>query len=363
MTNFKPHTVTVVSRVICSLMGSNQLTAVVVLLCFCIAKCEVYYIVPSNIQVCSTLEHFIDSIYDYSIETNVTLILLQGEHNLHSELKAINSSEFFMHSDAINTLINCDGIGSLTLNNVTSVQIRNLAFMGCGENTLLEITLLTIYNTVFQGYYDSGAALILFNSVANITSSLFLSNTGTYQFPLDQFFYQGDDYKQVGGAIAAYQSKLWITECRFHGNSAEVGGALFIEETTVSIRNTIFENNFAKPHNNINQAYMTGGVMVIYWNCFVSIEYSTFSNNSGLIRLQGVLLVSIKNVVSVHRCLFETSKGHVFDIVESSLTDHSSVYQYNNSTTGAVSYVRWNSNVTQYKQSYCSPGRCFICST
>ena len=92
----------------------------------------------------------------------MTLILLQGEHNLHSELKAINSSEFFIQSDTINTWIinNCGGIGSLTLINVTSVQIRNLAFIGCGESTVLEITLLTLYNTVFQGYYDSGAALI-----------------------------------------------------------------------------------------------------------------------------------------------------------------------------------------------------------
>ena len=334
-------------------MGSIQLTVIVVLLCFSITKCEVYYIVPSasspcpsNVQVCSTLEHYIDTIYNYSVETNVMLILLQGEHNLHSELKAINSSEFFMQSDTINTWINCGGIGSLTLINVTSVQIRNLAFFGCGENTLLEITLLTVYNTVFRGYYDSGAALILFNSIANITSSSFLSNTGTYQFPLDQFFYQGDDYKQVGGAIAAYQSELWITECRFYGNSAEVGGALFIEETTISISNTIFENNFAKPHDNINQAYITGGVMVAFWKCFVSIKYSTFSNSSGLTRLQGVLLLSFKNVVSVHGCLFETSKGSVFDVVESNLTDHNSVYQYNNSTAGAVTYARRSSNVT-----------------
>ena len=150
----------------------------------------------------------------------------------------------------------------------------------------------------------------LSNSIANITSSSFLSNTGTYQFPLDEFFYQGDDYKQVGGAIAAYQSELWISERKFHRNSAEVGRALFIEETTISIRYTIFENKFAKHHDNITQAYMTGWVMVVYWNCFVSIKYSTFSNNSGLKRLQGVLL-SFKYEVSVHGCLFETSEGCV----------------------------------------------------
>ena len=155
-----------------------------------------------------------------------------------------------MHSDTENTWIICEGVSFLTIYNVTSVQIQNMAFMGCGESTLQEINLLTIYNSMFQGYsnYDSGTALLLIHSKANITKSSFLSNTGTYQFPLDNVFLQGDKYKQVGGAIAAYQSELWITACEFHGNSAEVGGAIFIEETTIFIGYTLFENNFAKAH-------------------------------------------------------------------------------------------------------------------
>ena len=209
-----------------------------------------------------------------------------------------------------------------------------------GENTLQEINLLTIYNSMFEGYYDSGTgiALLLVYSKANITKSSFLSNTGTYQFPLDNVFLQGDEYKQVGGAIAAYQIELWITACKLYGNSAEVGGALFIEETTISIRYTLFENNFAKPHDN-GQSDITGGVIVAYWNCYVSINYSTFSNNSGLKISQGVLF-SYRSILLVHECLFVDSIGSVFEIVRSNLTDYNSTYEYNNSTTGAVSNAR-----------------------
>ena len=82
--------------------------------------------------------------------------------------------------------------------------------MGCGENFLKEINHLTIYSTVFQGYRDSGVAFLLFYSTANITNSSFMLNTGTYRFPLDDYILQGDEYKEVGGAIAAYQSKIWI---------------------------------------------------------------------------------------------------------------------------------------------------------
>jgi predicted outer membrane repeat protein len=327
-----------------------RLAKAMILLCFVITmkKCKVYYnIVPSessqcspDSQVCSTLEDF----NNHSFETNVTLYFSQGWHYLHSELMIVNSSELFMHSDAENTWIICEGVGFLTIYNVTSVQIQNMAFMGCGESTMQEINLLTIYNSTFQGYYDSGTALFLIHSKANITQSSFLSNTGTYQFPLDNVFLQGDKYKQVGGAIAAYRSELWITACEFHGNNAEVGGALFIEETTILIAYTLFENNFAKAHDN-GQSDITGGVVIAYWNCYVSINYSTFSNNSGLKRLQGVLF-SYKSIIFVHQSLFVDSTGNVFDIVRSNLTDWNSIYEHNNSTTGAVLSARWNSNVT-----------------
>ena len=336
-------------------MGSVKLITLVMLLWFPIAQCEVYYIVPSgssqnlcspDLQVCSTLEHFTNAINSYSVEINVTLIFLRGRHNLYSELRAINLSEFLMYTNTENTWINCDGIGSFTFYNVTRIEISNLAFVGCGENTLQEINLLTVYNTLYQGYNDSGAALLLSNSIADIISSSFVSNTGTYRFPLDDFFFQGDDYKQVGGAIAAYQSELWITECSFLGNSAEVGGALFIEESNVMIENTVFDSNFAKPHINNNQAFITGGVMVIYSYSYASIQNSTFYNSSGLTRLQGVVLLSSKSVMSVHGCIFSTSKGSVFDIVKSNLTDYNSIYEHNKGTFGAVTYARWNSNVT-----------------
>ena len=189
-------------------------------------------------------------------------------------------------------------------------------------------------------------ALFLIHSKANITKCSFLSNTGTYQFPLDNVFLQGDEYKLVGGAIAAYQSELWITVCEFRGNSAEIGGALFIEETTIMIGYTLFENNFAKAHDNgQSDLDVTRGVISAYWNCYVNINYSTFSNNSGLKRLQGVLF-SYKSIIFVHECLFVDSVGNVFDIVRSNLTDWNSIYKNNNNTTGAVLSARWNSNVT-----------------
>lgn len=308
-------------------MGSIEPATVMhmILLCLSItvAECEVYHIVPSensqcppDSKVCSTLEYFIvNDTYNHSFETNVILIFSQGWHYLHSELMLVNLSNISMYSDAENVWIICEAVRFVNIYNVTSIEIHNLAFMGCGESTLQEIHFLTIYNCMFQGYHNSGVAPFLIYTKANITRSSFLSNTGTYQFPLDDIFLQGDKFKQVGGAIAAYQSELWITACKFYVNSAEAGGALFIEETTIVIGLTLFENNFAKPHNN-DQSDITGGVIVAYWNCYVSINDSTFSNNSGLKILQGVLF-SYRSMILVHKCLFKDSIGNVFDIVRS----------------------------------------------
>ena len=92
-------------------------------------------------------------------------------------------------ADTENTWINCNGIGSFTFYNVSQVEISSLVFVGCGENTLKVISLLSVYNSVFQGYSDSGAAFLLFYTTANIISSSFVSNTGTYRYPLDDFFF------------------------------------------------------------------------------------------------------------------------------------------------------------------------------
>ena len=335
----------------------QQIVVVVVMLLCChvhLVQCVVNYIMssedsqcpPAGLQMtCSTLQQFTYNTENFSSDS-LTLIFQQGWHTLHSELMAINSSEFLMYAESENAWINCDSIGYLNMYNVTRVLISNLTLIGCGENTLQEVNILTICNTIFQGSNDSGAALFLLNSIAKITGSSFVSNTGTYRFPLDDFFYQGDDYKRVGGAIAAYQSQLWITRCTFHGNSAEVGGAAFIEETTMVIISTTFESNFARPRINSKQVSLTGGAVVVHYSSFVSVKDSAFHNSSGLTNLQGVFFVGFYSVILVHRCLFTASKGSVFDVVKSNLTDYNSIYKNNNSTDGAVLNARWYSNMT-----------------
>ena len=111
-------------------MGSAWL--IMLILCiFCpFVKCEVHYIVPEEsfpcppgLQECLTLEYFISTIHHVRIETDLTLIFLQGEHNLYSELIVVNSSELILYSTTNNTQINCDNLELFTFANISNAEI------------------------------------------------------------------------------------------------------------------------------------------------------------------------------------------------------------------------------------------------
>ena len=263
-------------------------------------------------------------------------MFLPGNHTLDLELNVMNLSEFSMYSesDVKATWIRCNGIGTLTFINIGVVQLRNLALLGCGENFLHHIDLLVVQNTLFHGYYDSGTALYVTETVANITKSSFLLNTGTFQHPVDEFLLQGDDYKEVGGAITAFQSKLRISECRFRGNSAEVGGALYIEESWIFISSTTFENNFADPYVN-DQTFVSGGVMVAFGHCGITVKHSNFSNNSGLVNFQGVFGI-FRSSITIDSCIFQDSSGSVLRASDSNITSYNSTYEYSYSGLGGA---------------------------
>ena len=199
---------------------------------------------------------------------------------------------------------------------------------------------MNVHNSIFNGKDDSGPAFVIINSVANVTNSSFVSNTGTVWYPVDELFLQGDDYKRVGGAITAYRGIIRITDCNFQGNSAEIGGVLFVEETVIFVMNSNFENNIAKPRAvDDNHLFATGGVMVAFWTCHVSINNSTFYSNSGLTDHQGVFFILMSTLI-MNKCTFLTSKGSAVTALMSNVTDRNSVYQYNNSTDGSVLSAR-----------------------
>lgn len=301
---------------------------------------ERYYITPStcpqDADDCLTL----GDIQLNHADSNATLILLPGNHTLNSELQVENLNTFIMYSNSTNviTWIVCTEYGSFTFNDIESIEIRDLAFMGCGETVVIQVRNFVVHGSIFRGYEDSGTALHLIWTEACITNSLFAFNTGTFEQDVDNIFsLVNRNYYEVGGAITSFRSKLDILGCNFQGNSAEAGGALYFEESIVFINDSIFDSNYAAPFDS-DQALITGGVMVAYSNCEVSIINSLFSSNSGLAKFQGGLVV-INSEIKIGECFFENSTGSMLYILESNLSNYNCVYEDGNSDNGAVLYA------------------------
>ena len=84
--------------------------------------------------------------------------------------------------------------------------------------------------------------------------------------------------------------------------------------------------------------------MLAYSNCIVTIDSTTFTNNSGLKWQQGVIL-SIKSDISLTNCIFVANRGSVIDAEMSNLMDFNSVYKDNVAGEAVVLNSKY-SNVT-----------------
>ena len=82
----------------------------------------------------------------------------------------------------------------------------------------------------------------------------------------------------VGGALTISRTTLFLDNCHFEGNSANLGGAIYFElESNISISNSDFTDNHAT---DCGAQICLGGVLFIDDTASVSIFNSTFQNNT-----------------------------------------------------------------------------------
>ena len=131
-----------------------------------------YYITPSLDILCPqypclTLSQFAAS--DNRSDTNISLILLPGNHSLDTELYLSHVDNFTMtkitQTDEA-AFVECDGqFGSINISETTFASLKGLHFGGCGDNSVSNIEWFTVEDTIFQGVKDNGTVLWL-NEVA-----------------------------------------------------------------------------------------------------------------------------------------------------------------------------------------------------
>ena len=165
-----------------------------------------------------------------------------------------------MKSESSTARIICTIDTSMHFSQSQCILITNLEFIGCGGNKVEHIKKLLINNTTFEGEGNSGTALELIETTAQIVNSTFVSNRkrkhGAYR---DCFssnfgcFLNGFN----GGAVIATNSIVVISQSIFEDNGADVGGAIFAEQhSIIKMSGNAFVSNSANSNNGI------GGVLL-----------------------------------------------------------------------------------------------------
>ena len=369
---------------------------------------NVYYITPLSTaqcpeEFCLTLSTLVANSSNYC-GSNTTMVFLEGSHTLDSELVVSNiDGSLTLSTNGSGTVaISCNDSGSLEFSNISQLQISRLEFIRCSSMVEL-VDQFTLEDSRFYGGNDN-SALDLTNTTTLIVRSSFVSNTaGTYQSLIGVVEFLRDNYNdfpyygyydrptilsnstRVGGALIVTSSTVSISGSHFENNTAEVGGAIFLElGSNINISNCTFVNNSATgcsddschggalfidsgctviAHNSIfmnNTASFGGGAIALFQGTFSDTTLNVFSSNkfgnSG--RYGGVMYASYSSSITVGNSSFDNNEagnggGVMSASYSSNITVGNSSFDNNEARRdGGVMFATFNSSITVGNSSF-----------
>ena len=296
-----------------------------------LAQSKTYYIKPSQTDRCSENEQPCQTLSEFSAEnsngSNVTVIMLQGDHGLDTNLSFSGLSNLEMTSENDNVTVRCDLMSRFSFESIEEVSLEGMNFIGCGSNLIRDVSRFILQGVTFKGLDGSGTALTIVDSTAEIIDSTFVGHHfGTTMESVESLKLITTNVVwlivsrnvtgivRVGGAIITNRSNVGISHSRFENNTAEIGGDIFADrDNTVSIYNTTFIGNGRQPANNEPPF---GGAILSHQST-LSIMKCQFLNKHATV---GAGLVSSISDIKINASNFDSN----------SASDHSAgVFGYN----------------------------------
>ena len=225
--------------------------------------------------------------------------------------------------------IKCTKDSHIHFRQLQCIHITNLEFIGCGGNQVKQVEEFMVQDAKFKGQENSGTALEIIETTAQIVNNTFLSNRkGSYRQCV-LLFEPGRCFNaSIGGAIIATNSTIDISQSKFEDNGADYGGVIFADHSIISILSSgiAFINNIATIY---------GGILYSRSN-FITIEGSEFHNNNATYR--GGVMYSFNSTIKVMECKIYNSftKGDsgVLHLEDSNITIVASGFYNNHATNG-----------------------------
>ena len=300
------------------------------------------YITPSSsihchTEPCLTLSQFAQNSSRW-LSLNTTLIFLAGNHTLDTVLFISNISNFSMLTTSTSegtryVFIVCKDHAQLIFDLTDDLWINGLKFIRCGSNRFTSVKNFMIDNCTFQGQNGSGTALDIADTNLTIVNSSFVSNrVGTCVETFDVAIKSNVSIR-IGGAIVVSTSNINITKCNFLENSAEMGGAMYVDDfSDVSIVNSTFLNNQATiddthiqdcwTNSSIDKLFRIGGAIATFDSRLI-VSSCAFTNNTSDFD-GGTLSIQQESVAYIHSSEFYGNRalnGSGGVLIISSLTD------------------------------------------
>ena len=265
--------------------------------------------------------------------SNTTLILLPGNHSLDLVFWITNITSLSITATNTTstpvTIITCSETGRFQLEDVEQVSMSDLIICGCVNNSILSVGHFKLECCTLNGQGRDGTGLdIQFTTDINITSSLFLSNSGTSVSHPFRSFVKG------GGAVVFTGSNGSISSSHFHGNTADFGGAIFCLESFVKIENSTFANNIAGI--NGGGVFATAGHVAINGSVFFKNSLTESESFGGAVGI-------FNSSSSIDNCFFHNNSagigGGAVDLFNSYRTNYMSNNEFVNNSAAVGSAI------------------------
>ena len=291
-----------------------------------------YYITPTlkgpcPMHNCITLSDFAQ--FETLNDTNVSLLLIPGNHSLNTVLFITDLDVFVMtkyESLTGEVIVECSDVsGRFDITESTFVTITGLRIIGCGGNIVTKVNHFYLRDSIFQSVH-SGHPLLSLKDITNtkIINCSFLSNNchqlNHQQNQSECSWVHGIPYcsndEEKGGALNAEFSNILILNSKFINNGAIDGGVLFARNCSVNIIESVFSQNKA----------VFGGVMITF-NSSVIIQSSHF--NSNRVSDTGGVVMSHDDSYSINNAIFTNNHAVSFSGV---MATFSSKFKIDNSS-------------------------------
>ncbi len=286
-----------------------------------------------------TLSQFAADSLDYwHSNATLSLFIQPGLHILSHSLVVIEVDTFSMVSNNSTSQIMCDSQSAISFFRCKHLHISNVKFIGCENSEVHDTERFLLEDVVFRDS-EYGTALEIINTTAQFIRTTFVSNHGGKLLwilvPTDSLFQY---FKMAGSALIAKDSNITISENTFVDNEAEIGGALYVENSIITIQGTDFSINHVVCRLEVDyfsnytfcfcNSYL--GEVLFTYRSNITIERTTFYNNSAC---RGGVIYSYDSNITITMCIFYNNSaeytGGIFESYSSNIIISSSSFQYN----------------------------------